>query len=1066
ASELAALLQASQPQSLQEIERLVYVVDALLDAPTITSADLLNQAWNDAELRVDGLLACGKRLKELRAALASRWQTAAEEVDWTAVAAFRRLHGRSMLRWLRPTWHRHARLIRAYLLPSVRPADEQLLDDFETFREIKCLAAELREAQSRGEKLFAALWQGEASDWSRLQNHAAAMNVIRDSVARGETSASALAVLCDEVGREKLRRLRERFASARNELAEKERTLRELLSIDMAAFLGDEPQATRFETWRRRLQQCREAIDGVSDWIDLRRRTRACYAAGLREFSEWCRRNTPFAEPDACSRAFLRQFYRLWLEAMLAEWPEFRRQHGDDLERLIQRFRQADRRWLIASRERLIALADARRPQKGRSSAKTSRLGQLEAEVRRKRGLKPVRKLFSQLGDVVQVLKPCFMMSPMSAAQYLEPGKLSFDLVIFDEASQVEPADALGAIARGRQVILVGDEKQLPPTNFFGVVNDADAEDEPDDASINTGDLESVLAMGRVCLAAKTTLRWHYRSRHSSLIEFSNQAFYDRQLRVFPSPQISREQFGLSFRHVPDGVYFRGKGQYNAVEARAVAEAVIDHARTSPEVSLGVGAFSLSQQRAIEDEIESLRRAESDPELEEFFAPGEQAPFFVKNLETIQGDERDVILLSVGYGPDENGRMSMNFGPLNREGGWRRLNVLVTRARRRCVLFSSLTADQLDLKASTPRGVCALKDYLYFAQHGSLPAIRQHGEDHESLFEADVCRELRSRGWTVHAQVGCAGFSIDLAVVDPQSPGRYLLGIECDGATYQSSATARDRDRLRDEVLRSLGWKLYRTWSADWFERRAETVERLLRRLEEATHGAAESEDDRNRSTEGPDDEEVLAAPDAGGGKAAKGQDDNETAPRIPGMSNYERYVFRSGGTRQQLLRMRNARLIDLLSQVAAVEGPIHRDELCRIVAAAYQARYTGQIKSKLADGVEAGEAAERFECRDEFVWPAGMHQPPVRWRGGENAVTDPRLICPEEIAAAAALVVQHEFGIPLDDLPVSTLRALGFKRVTGQLAELGRTGVQQAIAARMIAGDKSGFMVATNRGG
>ncbi len=200
------------------------------------------------------------------------------------------------------------------------------------------------------------------------------------------------------------------------------------------------------------------------------------------------------------------------------------------------RFRQADRRWLIASRERLIALADARRPQKGQSSAKTSRLGQLEAEVRRKRGLKPVRKLFSQLGDVVQVLKPCFMMSPMSAAQYLEPGKLSFDLVIFDEASQVEPADALGAIARGRQVILVGDEKQLPPTNFFGVVNDADAEDEPDDDTINTGDLESVLAMGQVCLPAKTTLRWHYRSRHSSLIEFSNEAFYDRQLRVFPSP--------------------------------------------------------------------------------------------------------------------------------------------------------------------------------------------------------------------------------------------------------------------------------------------------------------------------------------------------------------------------------------------------------------------------------------------------------------------------------------------------------------------------------------------------
>lgn len=804
----------------------------------------------------------------------------------------------------------------------------------------------------------------------------------------------------------------------------------------------------------------------MNDWIDLRRRTYACQEAGLADFTEWCRRNTPFTEPNACSRAFLRQFYRLWLEATLAEWPEFRGQHGDDLERLIQRFRQADRRWLISSRERLIAMADARRPQKGQSSAKTSRLGQLEAEVRRKRGLKPIRKLFSQLGDVVQVLKPCFMMSPMSAAQYLEPGKLSFDLVIFDEASQVEPADALGAIARGRQAILVGDEKQLPPTNFFGVVNDADAEDEPDDDTINTGDLESVLAMGQVCLAAKTTLRWHYRSRHSSLIEFSNEAFYDRQLRVFPSPQISREQFGLSFRHVPDGVYFRGKGQYNAVEARAVAEAVIDHARTSPDVSLGVGAFSLAQQRTIEDEIESLRRAENDPELELFFAPGEQAPFFVKNLETIQGDERDVILLSVGYGPDENGRTSMNFGPLNRDGGWRRLNVLVTRARRRCVLFSSLVADQLELKASTPRGVCALKDYLHFAQHGSLPVIRQHGEDHDSPFEADVCRVLRARGWTVHAQVGCAGFSIDLAVVDPQAPGRYLLGVECDGATYHSSATARDRDRLRQMVLEDLGWKLHRIWSTDWFERRAEAVERLSRRLDDAMHAPAASEDEQPASTGEPDDDEEITSTGAGGKTAENGQDGGEAAPRIPGMMVYQRHVFRSGGTRQQLLQMRSARLVDLLSQIVVVEGPIHRDELCRIVAGAYHARYTGQIKSKLADAVEAGEAAERFECRGEFVWPAGMDQPSVRWRGGENAVTDPRLICPEEIAAAAALVVQHEFGIPLDDLPVSTLRALGFKRVTGQLAELGRAGVQQAIAARMIAGDKSGFMVAANRSG
>jgi very-short-patch-repair endonuclease len=837
-----------------------------------------------------------------------------------------------------------------------------------------------------------------------------------------------------------------------------------VLSLDMTAFLGGDAETTSFETWQRRLAECGGAIDSLNDWIEVGRRTKACREAGLGEFVEWCAKRSPFSQVDEALQAFQRQFYRLWLDESLAAWPEFGQLHGADLERLIDRFRQADRRWLNTSRERLIAMADARRPQKGQSSAKTSRLGQLEAEVRRKRGLKPIRKLFAQLGDVVQALKPCYMMSPMSAAQYLEPGKLAFDLVIFDEASQVEPADALGAIARARQVILVGDEKQLPPTNFFGAINAADAaEEEGDEESLETGDLESVLAMGQVCLRLKTTLRWHYRSQHSSLIEFSNEAFYDRQLRVFPSPRIGREQFGLSFRHVPDGVYFRGKGQYNAVEARAVADAVLDHARQFPDVSLGVGAFSQAQQRAIEDQIEALRRESSEPALEEFFNPGRPAHFFVKNLETIQGDEREVIFLSVGYGPDEHGRTSMNFGPLNREGGWRRLNVLVTRARRRCVLFSSLVAEHLELKPSTPRGVCALKDYLHFAQHGSLPTIRGHGDDHDSPFEADVCQELRSRGWCVHAQVGCAGFAIDLAVVDPQTPGKYLLGIECDGATYHSSATARDRDRLRQMVLENLGWKLHRVWSADWFQRRAETLEGLLRRLERLSQpgGGEESEvEEASPAPQGPAKHPPEAAEDGEPNAPAA----SAAAPVIPGMLAYRRYAWKSRSMRSQLTKKRTGQLVDILADVVAVEGPIHRDALCRGVAAAHQARYTGHVKTKLVDALAAGAAAGRYILREPFVWPAGMERPPVRWRGGDEAAADADLICIEEVAEAAALVVRQEFGIPLDDLPASTIRALGFKRIGPQLLELGRAGVERAVAARLIVADNSGFMVAANR--
>lgn len=1080
---LAAKLQSKMPECRQHAERLVIVVDAIFKAPSITPASVLDRAWNDGRALAAELIAGGRRLAELRAELAARWQPAAQEVDWSDVAERRRLHGGSWFRWLWRSWRDDSRLIRSHLALGFNPSDLELLDDFAKFPEIKRLAAQIQQSQAQAERLFGGLWQGETSEWQRLENHVQAMTAIFELIARGESTAEAIASACDDSGRRDLSRLKKEFVLACNEMLQRRRELRDVLALDVATFLGGDAETTPFDTWLKRLAECRAAIDALNDWIDLRRRTKACQDAGLGELIAWCAKRAPFSESDAPLRAFQRQFYRLWIDASLDSWTEFRQLHGDDLERLIDRFRQVDRRCLKTSRERLVAMADGRRPQKGQSSAKTSRLGQLEAEVRRKRGLKPIRKLFSQLGDVVQALKPCFMMSPMSAAQYLEPGKLVFDLVIFDEASQVEPADALGAIARGRQVILVGDEKQLPPTNFFGAVNDADAEeDADDDDSIQTGDLESVLAMGRVCLRSRTMLRWHYRSRHSSLIEFSNEAFYDRELRVFPSPQISREQLGLSFRHVPDGVYFRGKGQYNAVEARAVAEAVIEHARKHPNVSLGVGAFSQAQQRAIEDELEALRRSNAESVLEEFFNLGKPETFFVKNLETIQGDERDVIFLSVGYGPDEHGRTSMNFGPLNREGGWRRLNVLVTRARRRCVLFSSLVADQLELKAATPRGVRALKDYLHFAQHGSLPAIRQHGEDHDSPFEADVCHELRSRGWSVHAQVGCAGFSIDLAVVDPQAPGRYLLGIECDGATYHSSATARDRDRLRQMVLEDLGWKIHRIWSTDWFERRAEAIEAMLRRLDDVLHVVDEnsgSEDDVSQSSQQLIEDGKLdgAAKNATGSTAgstvaaptAEGNDSgvaSDSAPTVPGMMAYTRYIFSSTGGRDQLLAMSGPQLIGLLSQIVAAEGPIHRDELGRVVAAGFHARYTGQVKSKFTIALEAGAAVKRFSIRDAFIWPPGMDRPAVRWRGSENAVTDANLICVEEIAEAAALVVQHEFGIPLDDLPVATLRAMGFKRIGSQLTELGRAGAQQALASRLIAADNAGFMVAANRSG
>ncbi|MCX7427798.1 MAG: AAA domain-containing protein [Planctomycetia bacterium] len=423
-----------------------------------------------------------------------------------------------------------------------------------------------------------------------------------------------------------------------------------------------------------------------------------------------------------------------------------------------------------------------------------------------------IRRLIAEHGDDIQKIRPVFMMSPISVAQFLEPGKIKFDLLLIDEASQVRPEDALGAVARSKQMVIVGDDKQLPPTTFFDTLlsnDDGNAEES------QSSDVDSILELGMRQNLPQPMLRWHYRSRHHSLIAVSNHEFYDDRLYIPINPEKNPAHKGLRFRHVPDGIYDRGGSATNRREAQVVADAVMEHARTCGDKTLGVGAFAISQRNAIMDELEVRRRKE--PDLEPFFSAARPDPFFVKNLESIQGDERDVIFISVGYGKDQNGRMTMNFGPLSAQKGERRLNVLITRARERCEVFSSITADDINIAQTTGRGPNAFKTFLKYAQTGRLETIATVRNDYDSEFEKAVGRAIEQQGYEVHSQVGVAGFFIDLAVVDPEKPGRYLLGIECDGASYHSSLSARDRDRLRQEVLEKQGWIIHRIWSTDWF---------------------------------------------------------------------------------------------------------------------------------------------------------------------------------------------------------------------------------------------------------
>ncbi len=440
-----------------------------------------------------------------------------------------------------------------------------------------------------------------------------------------------------------------------------------------------------------------------------------------------------------------------------------------------------------------------------------------------------IRKLFKNAKISISALKPCFMMSPMSIPRFLDSTQ-EFDMIVMDEASQIRPEDAIGAIARGKQIIIVGDSKQLPPTNFFTATDEIENIEELSAAEIS----ESILEVASPLFQPARRLRWHYRSRHESLIAFSNNSFYGGDLVVLPSPASENPEFGIKF-HKVSGIFLKGR---NSIEAKVVASAIKKHLENNKNESIGVVAMNKEQSDLIHEEFELLLRESLvlqntyDANVQQFGAE----KLFIKNLENVQGDERDVIIISCTYGPITVGeRVPQRFGPINSPDGWRRLNVLFTRSRKRMHICSSMTSGDIVVEATSNRGIESLHNFLAYAETKNLTfaAINKEFGKVDSPFESAVVTALIDNGYLVETQVGVAGYSIDIAVRDPKNPGNFLLGIECDGATYHSQRSARDRDILRQKVLESLNWEIHRIWSTDWFKNSNNEIKIMLRRIEE-----------------------------------------------------------------------------------------------------------------------------------------------------------------------------------------------------------------------------------------
>ena len=567
------------------------------------------------------------------------------------------------------------------------------------------------------------------------------------------------------------------------------------------------------------------AEHGLRSWCAWRQARDEALALGLAPLVQGIEQGQ--VGPGEARRSFEVNYARWWLNAVVDHEPVIRGFVSVEHEQRIRDFRALDERFNALTRDWLRARLCAGLPSQENVS-RNSEWGVLRHEIGKKRAHLPLRELMARIPEALTRLTPCLLMSPLSIAQYLQAGANAFDLVIFDEASQIPVWDAIGAIARGRQVVMVGDPKQLPPTSFFDR-----AESGLDDEDVEA-DLESILDE---CIGANLptrNLNWHYRSRHESLIAFSNHAYYQGELVTFPSPVTHDRAVSL---HLVTGAYQKGGARTNPAEAKALVADVVARL-TAPGfrdsgLTIGVVTFNAEQQKLIEDLLDEARR--QDPRLESHFAESELEPLFVKNLESVQGDERDFIYFSVTYGPDPAGQLAMNFGPLNRQGGERRLNVAITRARHELRVFASFRAEQMDLARTQAIGVRDLKHFLEFAERGAralVEANRGSQGGFDSPFEQAVAAALARRGWQVQPQIGASSFRIDLGIVDPDLPGRYLAGVECDGATYHRSATARDRDKLREQVLRGLGWEIVRVWSTDWWIDPAGTLDRLDARLQ------------------------------------------------------------------------------------------------------------------------------------------------------------------------------------------------------------------------------------------
>ena len=790
-----------------------------------------------------------------------------------------------------------------------------------------------------------------------------------------------------------------------------------------------------------RARQLLTNIHLLQEWLQLMRILKRCEDQGLSGFIG----HLGDTSAKRARAVFEKCFYKAWTSAAIVGSEALAEFIGAGRAEMIQKFRAVDKKTqeLQAAYIRAAASAGAQKVRSANGDlGEIGEVGILQRELQKKKRIRPLRRLFADIPNVLQALKPCMLMSPISVSTFLKPGSCKFDLVIFDEASQLPTPEAIPSILRAGAVVVAGDSNQLPPTSFFetSIFDETDEFKEEQDSV--QPPLDSLLdeCQAIIPVFQESHLKWHYRSRDERLIKFSNHYFYDNGLITFPSALPCAPGRGVRLEYISAGIWDRGKSRTNREEALRATQLVVRHYQEFPMRSLGVVAMNRSQTELIEDLLAEERRA--NPELDALIGCDSAEPFFIKSLENVQGDERDTMVISVGYGKDSQGHLTLNFGPLNTEGGWRRLNVLVTRAKWQTVLVTSMRSSELDGINPNNRGALALKNFIEYAERSCElplpPPTLTFAETND--FEDAVRGALVEKGLSVDAQVGASKFRIDLAIRHRQDPSRYALGVECDGASYHSSRTARDRDLLREQVLRQMKWRIHRVWSTEWFHNPEATISSIIQSLEQAEAAPPEQLVEAAPLPSTDDPEGHGAGPVVANQQPVRAA--STTVGKYPAGRPYQK--FRAGGVLDIdiLLKFTNARaLANLIALIVQREGPVHQSlvverlkEVFGLHSIHKESNTTKNIDQAIGLAISLGKLRRQrrngflFTCAADFM---GYRTP------GEGVERGIDLIAPEELEFAVLHLVEEQFGAQREKIPQAVARLLGINRLNSEGATL-----------------------------